>query len=118
MSYYNENEITNTGGEYNYEDKFESNSNNNTNKSKYNANKNNLSKKNEFSMSNNIINNNGNKIGNIERNQYLISKDFVVNSTSHSGMNNKQKTKSKLSYGNLGNKNANKSQRGGSKKKK
>ena len=118
LSYYNENEMTNTGGEYNFEDKFENNSNNNTNKSKYNSNKNNLTKKSEFSMSNNIINNNGNKIGNIERNQYLMSKEFVVNSTSHSGMNNKQKTKSKLSYGNLGNKNANKSQRGCSKKKK
>ena len=116
LSFYEDNELTITGEDCRISDK---NSNNNN---KYINPKNNIIKKNDFSIPNNN-NYNGNKIGNIERNPGgITSNEFVVNSTSHSGMNNNQKTKSKIIYGNINNhKNQNnnfKSQRAGSKKKK
>ena len=113
-----DNKVINTGSEYHHEEKI-LNNNNNTNNNKYNNQKNILIKKNEFSNQNNNINNN--KIINIEKNPNITSHEFAGNPTSHSGMNNNQKIKSKLNYGNLNhnNKNSNfKSQRGGSKKKK
>ena len=122
LSFYENSKNTNTGSEYHHEEKIV-NSNNNTNNNKYINQKNILIKKNDISnQNNNNMNMNNNKIINIERNASIISHEFIGNPTSHSGMNNNQKIKSKLNYGNLpnhNNKNNNfKSQRGGSKKKK
>ena len=126
LSFNEDNDLTITGEEYRVPEKIGNNTNNNNSNNKYMNPKNNLSKKKEFCIPNNNINNNnnknGNKIGNNERNSNLTPNEFIINSTSHSGMNNNQKTKSKIIYGNINNhKNQNnnfKSQRTGSKKKK
>ena len=119
LSFYENNKIINTGGESHHEEKIVNN-NNNTHYNKYMNQKNVLIKKNEIKNQNNNMNNN--KIANIERNANIISHEFIGNPSSHSGMNNNQKIKSKINYGNMANhsnKNNNfKSQRGGSKKKK
>ena len=127
LSFNEDNDLTITGEEYRVPEKIGNNTNNNNSNNKYMNPKNNLSKKKEFCIpnNNNINNNNnknGNKIGNNERNSNLTPNEFIINSTSHSGMNNNQKTKSKIIYGNINNhKNQNnnfKSKRTGSKKKK
>ena len=112
---YENNNLMNTGGSHNFEEK---NSNNSINK--YIHQKNNLFQKNEILNKNNNNNNlNGNQKANIERNPNFILNENNANPTSHSGANNNQKIKSKLNYGYLNNKNSSyKSQRAGSKKKK
>ena len=118
ISFYEDNNLKNTEENFHLEEKTGNNNINNNNK--YINPKNNLIKKNEYMFQNNNSSN-GNKNINNERNPSISSHEFVVNPASHSGMNNNQKIKSKLNYGNLNSHNKNnnfKTQRAGSKKKK
>ena len=103
LSYFDENDFTNTDEERHFEQKIGVNNNNMINNKHVNQ-KNNFIKKNDYPIPNNNNNNtyNANKISNLERNS-SNSNEFVINSTSQSGINNKQKTKSKLKYGNINN---------------
>ena len=118
LSFHDNNKYPNINGDYHNEEKILYNNDNNN---KNNNTKNILIKKNEFSIQN-INNMNINKIGNHEKNTSKTSYEYIGNPSSHSGMNNNQRMKSKLNYGNNinhNNKNSNyKSQRAGSKKKK
>ena len=112
-SYYDENDLTNTGGEYHYKE----HGNNSNNNNKYNVSKINLSKRNELPIPNN--NNINNYKENMEINPCINSNEFNANSNSHPGINNKIKTKSKLNNEYIGNKSINyKYKRDNSKKKK
>jgi hypothetical protein len=97
LSYFDENDFTNTDEEPRLDDKNGNNANNN----KHLNQKSNTTKKNDFPIPNNNTYN-SNKYNNLERNSNN-SNEFVINSTSQSGINNKQKTKSKLKYGNINN---------------
>ena len=95
LSYFDENDFINTDEERQFNHKIGINSINN----KHINQKNNLVKKNDFPIPNNNTYN-VNKYNNIERNSNN-SNEFAVNSTSQSGINNKQKIKGKLKYGNI-----------------
>ena len=95
LSYFDENDFTNTDEEKNIEQRIGINNNYN----KHINQKNNLVKKNDFPIPNNNTYN-PNKNNNLERNS-SNSNEFIINLISQSGMNNKQKTKSKLNYGNM-----------------
>ena len=97
LSYFDENDFTNTDEEPRLDDK----NGNNVNNNKHLNQKSNTTKKNDFPIPNNNTYN-SNKYNNLERNSNN-SNEFVINSTSQSGINNKQKTKSKLKYGNINN---------------
>ena len=96
LSYFDENDFTNTDEDHRFDDKL---SNNIINTNKNINQKNNIIKKNERSIPNHNTYN-ANKYTNQERNSNN-SNEFIINSTSQSGINNKQKTKSKLKYGNI-----------------
>ena len=101
LSYFDENDFTNTDEERHFEQKIGVNNNNMINNKHVNQ-KNNFIKKNDYPIPNNNNNNtyNANKITNLERNS-SNSNEFIINSISQSGINNKEKTKSKLKYGNI-----------------
>ena len=95
MSYFDENDLTNTDEERHFEQKKINSIINSKNINQ----KNNYIKKNDFPIpTNNTYNTN--KYNNMERNS-INSNEFIINSTSQSGVNNKQKIKSKLKYGNI-----------------
>ena len=95
MSYFDENDLTNTDEEKHFEQKKINSIINSKNTNQ----KNNFIKKNDFPIpTNNTYNTN--KYNNMERNS-INSNEFIINSTSQSGVNNKQKIKSKLKYGNI-----------------
>lgn len=99
LSYFDENDFTNTDEERHFEQKIGVNNNNMINNKHINQ-KNNFIKKNDYPIPNNNNTYNANKITNLERNS-SNSNEFIINSISQSGINNKQKTKSKLKYGNI-----------------
>lgn len=98
LSYFDENDFTNTEEERHFEQKI--GANNNMIYDKHINQKNNFVKKNEYPIPNNNNAYNANKYTNLERNS-SNSNEFIINSTSQSGINNKQKTTSKLKYGNI-----------------
>ena len=95
LSYFDENDFTNTDEDHRLEQKIGYNIINNKNINQ----KNNIIKKCERPIPNHNTYN-ANKYSNLERNSNN-SNEFVINSTNQSGLNNKQKTKSKLKYGNI-----------------
>ena len=95
LSYFDENDFTNTDEERHFEQKIGANNINN----KHINQKNNFLKKNDYIIPNNNTYN-VNKYTNLERNS-SNSNEFIINSISQSGINNKQKTKNKLKYGNI-----------------
>ena len=95
MSYFDENDLTNTDEEKHFEQKKINSIINSKNTNQ----KNNFTKKNDFQIPTNNTHNT-NKYNNMERNS-VNSNEFIINSTSQSGVNNKQKIKSKLKYGNI-----------------
>ena len=95
MSYFDENDFINTDEEKYLDEKISLNAINNKN---YNQKKN-IVKKNDLPIPN-ANTYNANKYAKLERNSNN-SNEFVINSNSQSGLNNKQKTKSKLKYGNV-----------------
>ena len=97
LSYFDENDFINTDEEKFLDEKISINANNNKN---YNQKKN-LIKKNDLPIPNTNTNTyNANKYAKLDRNSNN-SNEFVINSNSQSGLNNKQKTMSKLKYGNI-----------------
>ena len=97
LSYFDENDFINTDEEKFFDEKISINANNNKN---YNQKKN-LIKKNDLPIPNTNTNTyNANKYAKLDRNSNN-SNEFVINSNSQSGLNNKQKTMSKLKYGNI-----------------
>jgi hypothetical protein len=96
LSYFDENDFTNTEEERHFEQKIGAN---NMIYDKHINQKNSFVKKNEYPIPNNNAYN-ANKYTNLERNS-SNSNEFIINSTSQSGINNKQKTTSKLKYGNI-----------------
>ena len=95
LSYFDENDFINTDEEKFLDEKISINANNNKN---YNQKKN-LIKKNDLPIPNTNTHN-ANKYAKLDRNSNN-SNEFVINSNSQSGLNNKQKTMSKLKYGNI-----------------
>ena len=95
LSYFDENDFINTDEEKFFDEKISINANNNKN---YNQKKN-LIKKNDLPIPNTNTYN-ANKYAKLDRNSNN-SNEFVINSNSQSGLNNKQKTMSKLKYGNI-----------------
>lgn len=97
LSYFDENDFINTDEEKFLDEKISINANNNKN---YNQKKN-LIKKNDLPIPNTNTNTyNANKYAKLDRNSNN-SNEFVINSNSQLGLNNKQKTMSKLKYGNI-----------------
>ena len=97
LSYFDENDFINTDEDKFLDEKISINANNNKN---YNQKKN-LIKKNDLPIPNTNTNTyNANKYAKLDRNSNN-SNEFVINSNSQSGLNNKQKTMSKLKYGNI-----------------
>ena len=97
LSYFDENDFTNTEDDRRIDEKIGVNVINN--KQINQKNNNNIFKKADYPIPNTNTYN-ANKYTNIDRNANN-SNEFVVNSISQSGINNKQKTKSKLKYGNI-----------------
>lgn len=97
LSYFDENDFTNTEEDRRIDQKIGVNVV--SNKQINQKNNNNIFKKGDYPIPyTNTYN--ANKYANLDRN-YNNSNEFVVNSISQSGINNKQKTKSKLKYGNI-----------------
>ena len=94
-SYFDENDFINTEEERHIDEKIGVNVINN----KHINQKNNVFKKGDYPIPNTNTYN-ANKYTNLDRNSNN-SNEFVVNSISQSGINNKQKTKSKLKYGTI-----------------
>ena len=97
LSYFDENDFTNTEEDRRIDQKIGVNVI--SNKQINQKNNNNIFKKADYPIPNTNTYN-ANKYANLDRN-YNNSNEFVVNSISQSGINNKQKTKSKLKYGNI-----------------
>jgi len=97
LSYFDENDFTNTEEDRRIDQKIGVNVI--SNKQINQKNNNNIFKKGDYPIPNTNTYN-ANKYVNLDRN-YNNSNEFVVNSISQSGINNKQKTKSKLKYGNI-----------------
>ena len=97
LSYFDENDFTNTEEDRRIDQKIGVNVI--SNKQINQKNNNNIFKKGDYPIPNTNTYN-ANKYTNLDRN-YNNSNEFVVNSISQSGINNKQKTKSKLKYGNI-----------------
>ena len=95
LSYFDENDFINTDEEKYIDEKISINAINNKNCNQ----KKNLVKKNDLPIPNNNTYN-ANKYGKLERNSNN-SNEIAINSNSQSGLNNKQKTTTKLKYGNI-----------------